>query len=395
MIAVEPGLLAGGRSGDTVLLRVRSAAGLSRLGPALRAAAADIAALDGGWQSAFGLAPEDRNGPKYVSDPVALPDGYLLMVDFGSTPTELVRTVPELLVRRLAEAGVPEAAIGTAERFGDQYGRVEEFGPAARAWLRGPPGRPLGDALRQPPTWLLDAAASWLHREAPPGTQPVGLVISVDVALSWPTLVPDLAPTLGSQTPVAVVATDFVTTAGAVAVGDGYRDTLPQASLTAAGQGWGAAELSARLTVQRDLVREHASVLAWAGVSGEAAARGLRSAGWSDPAPGAARPDPAYLPDLLVPDGMWYQLLSEGHLERLGGPPAGARRLGAGWVELTVGEPEQWLPGHPDRPALQARARELLRGCLASGTEVAALTRDRMRAARARDTEGFFPGRRR
>jgi hypothetical protein len=294
--------------------------------------------------------------------------------------------VPDLLVRRLTEAGVPEATIGAAERFGDRYAGLEEIGPAARAWLRGPPGRPLGDAPRRPPTWLLDLAAPWLHAQAPPGTTPVGLVISVELALDWPTLVPDLAPTLDSQTPVAAVATDFGAAVSAIAVGDAFRDTLPQASLTAAGRDWSGVELAARMTGLRDLIRAHAPALVWAGVTAERGARGLRSAAWTDPESGPVRPDAAHLPDLLMPDGMWCHVLSEGRLERLGGLPDSARWIADGRVELTVGAPEQWLPGHPDRPALQARARELLHACLVSGPDVAAMTAARGPADRGRDS---------
>jgi len=86
------------------------------------------------------------------------------------------------------------------------------------------------------------------------------------------------------------------------------------------------------------------------------------------------------------------RMLSEGHLDRLGGPPEGAHPIGGGRVELTVGEPEQWLPGHPDRVAVVQRARTLLAGCIADPDEVLARRRKRLRAARANDVEGLFPG---
>jgi hypothetical protein len=75
----------------------------------------------------------------------------------------------------------------------------------------------------------------------------------------------------------------------------------------------------------------------------------------------------------------------------LGGAPSGARPLADGRVELTVGEAEQWVPGHPDRPGVLARARELLAGCLVDEGTALTLTRDRLAQARARDTSGFFP----
>src|SRR5947208_760682 len=82
------------------------------------------------------------------------------------------------------------------------------------------------------------------------------------------------------------------------------------------------------------------------------AARDTLSAAWNDREPaerGVNRPPGDRLADVLVPDGMWYQILSAGHLARLGGPPPEAHPLPDGRIELTVGTAEQWLPGHPDR----------------------------------------------
>ena len=42
-----------------------------------------------------------------------------------------------------------------------------------------------------------------------------------------------------------------------------------------------------------------------------------------------------------------------------GNRPAGAAELPGGRVEVTIGEPEQWLPGHPDRAAVENEARRI------------------------------------
>ena len=57
---------------------------------------------------------------------------------------------------------------------------------------------------------------------------------------------------------------------------------------------------------------------------------------------------------------MWYQVLSRTQLERLRGLPPGAAELASGRFELTIGEPEQWVPGHQDHKAIRARARHIL-----------------------------------
>jgi hypothetical protein len=57
---------------------------------------------------------------------------------------------------------------------------------------------------------------------------------------------------------------------------------------------------------------------------------------------------------------MWYQILSPARLTQLGGAPPGSVGLPGGRAELTVGEAEQWVPGHPDRDAIRAQAADLL-----------------------------------
>ncbi len=73
---------------------------------ALRGARVEISELDAGPASAYGLGPDDRNNPKWVSDVIELPSGPMLMIDGGFTPRALLRKIPEIVARRLEEAGV-------------------------------------------------------------------------------------------------------------------------------------------------------------------------------------------------------------------------------------------------------------------------------------------------
>jgi hypothetical protein len=68
--------------------------------------------------------------------------------------------------------------------------------------------------------------------------------------------------------------------------------------------------------------------------------------------------------DAVCVEAFPYQVLSPGHLARLGGTPAGARPLAAGRVELALGDPYAWLPGSPLRAGAVASAREVLAPCL-------------------------------
>jgi hypothetical protein len=382
-VSVEPGLLSGWRGEGTVWLQVLSSQDPDRLLSALTVVRTEIG----------GLAAGSGNGPKYVSDAMAIPGGYVLMVDFGSTPAELVHSVPDRVARRLVEAGVHEAQLAGPPRMGDRYATVTGFAPVARAWLRGPLGVPLGAAPRTVPSRLLELATEWV-RQGRPEWDPIGLVVSVELPLTWPSVIPVLTAALATHAPVTVLATDFASAARAGAVSGRFFNTVPQAALTAGGAGWTRAAVAAALESQRDLIRAHAEDVVWAGATGVPDGRDTTLVGWDDrDAPGSGRPDPDRVPDLLVPDGMWYQVLSAGHVARLGGPPPGSYPLAGDRYELTVGTAEQWVPGHPDRPAVQARARELLAGCLADRSVEQALVNERMARARAEDTSGFFPRR--
>jgi hypothetical protein len=67
-----------------------------------------------------------------------------------------------------------------------------------------------------------------------------------------------------------------------------------------------------------------------------------------------------YHPDEFHAGPMWYQLISDAQLQRLGAPPPGLAQMPNGRLELTVGDPEQWVPGHPENAAVHARARQFL-----------------------------------
>jgi hypothetical protein len=144
-----------------------------------------------------------------------------------------------------------------------------------------------------------------------------------------------------------------------------------------------------RASVRSSVLQGHP--LDWAAVDVDVDADWiLGGAGYALQPPRGSDDSIVTLGDVLVPDAAWYQVLTAGHLDRLGGLPAGARVLREGVAELTLGSPEQWLPGHPDAPTLRTEGRALLSALLVEPDPAFTLSRERMAAARARDTTGFF-----
>jgi hypothetical protein len=371
-VVVLPEVDAELRESQSLLIEVRSDD--DRLPSAMMALRQAIVRLEG--QSDDG----ELERPAFVSQPVPLPGAQLLQVDFGSLPNEPVLSVPRLLARELQDGGVRDAVVAVA-----RHGRlaiVEGFGPAARAYLRGPLSALSPEAPPAPPLALLDVAVEWLNVQRRPGDELSGFVIGVETPLI-PASIRSVATAILSTPPpaagVTLVASDFASQLAAGSVNGSYHNAVPVASLTAAGRQWTAAELAEGMRRLRELIRTHADALVWAGIDTEVDTRRTLYARWEQRASAGQvamprRPDVEHLADVLVPDAMWYQILSAGHLDRLGGRPVGAAPLTAGTVELTIGEPEQWTPGHPDGDAVRARGRELLAGCLVSEPEAFTMT---------------------
>ncbi|MFC3504641.1 hypothetical protein ACFOOK_27250 [Micromonospora krabiensis] len=323
------------------------------------------------------------SGPAFVSSPIPVPGAQLLVVDLGRLPAEQVLGVPELLVRHLHGAGVRDASVAVT-RSG-RVGPIGDVGPSARCYLRASLGPPFGDGSAASPWPLLDVALDWLHGTRGPTDQLSALVLGLQVPLTAETARPVAAAvlaTLPTATALTVLAGDL--TDRLVAATLGVDRALPAATLTVASSDPALADLPGRMRALRDLLRGHASTLLWAGVDAEPDGERVLAPQWSqrpavDGRPVDRRPGVELLADVLVPDAMWCQILSAGHLARLGGLPPGAMPLPHGRAELTIGEAEQWLPGHPDAPAVRAQGRALLAGCLVTAAQAR-----QMSAARAR-----------
>lgn len=342
-----------------LLLQVRSEEDPDLLARALTAAAGDIGALDEGEQAPV---------------PIPTPEGPMLLLDLADTPVEDLPAIPELVVLRLTEAGARTAEVRVPPERIHELEAVEGWAPAARCWLRG----------RGPTAALLDAGRAWLGERAPadaPWFQwSSGAMFPVTARQAGPAA--DSLLRAGYE--ATLLVSDFRAGGRALSVLAPSFGGPAQAALGAAGAG---IEAPAEMYRARELVRARAGELCWAGVGVEPDARDLLGVTWNDRT-GARRQDPRLVSDQLVPDGLWYQLLTAGHLARLGGAPPGAVELAPGVVELTVGEAAQWLPGHPQRDRVRARSRELLAACLATPDELHALSARRLAELRSRPDAG-------
>jgi hypothetical protein len=321
-------------AGQVVMLHV-AAADPDQATEAVRAALPEIGAL----------APADA--PAVLMGPFRLPDGCLLLADFEAvTPPDARARIPGILARHLEQDGITEAEISTASPVGSRYDVPGSFAPVAQAWLAGPGLRRGSGVFPVLAPAIVGAGTRWLGSRLLPGTELRAILAGMDVPVALDALDAVLASARrGGTYTMTAVATDFSSAAASVVYGEFLATGI---SLLAAGANWTAAEVAAQMRAQRDIIRASAEddSLVWAGVTAQPGGRFVFAA---NP---AAR-------DYRMAGPVWYQLLSADQLARMGGRPAGAAELPGGRAELTIGEPEQWRPGHPDRAALESEARRI------------------------------------
>lgn len=351
-ITVWQGVARALRAEGTVMIQVSSPEDPALLEAALSAAAADIADI-GYWVTEPDPAdPEtgDWEGAE-VTGPIPVPGSCLLVIHAGNTPPQMqLGTIPALLTHRLEEAGITEAAVGRARVLGERYQVLESFTPVARALVRGPRDR--RDAEQRPYliAELIDIAREWLGLVRGPKMELNALVISAEIPISSQTLPPLVGGILEhGSAPVTVIASDFRTQVATAVFGEFSGLGL---KLTSGGLDRPAAEVARHMRLQRDILSAHAGNLYWAGVTAQDSDGYLLFPRWFE------WDNVSFLP-------AWYQILAgEGHqLAGVATYPGGLRpgfTEVSGAIALTVGQPEQWVPGHPDRETVRAQARREL-----------------------------------
>ena len=143
----------------SIAIQVANASDPELAAEALKGAGTEILQLDGGPGSAYGLAPERGNNPKYVSDVIGVPSGPILLVDGGFTPFRQLRQIPEIVARRLESVGV--SAEITVPSLGGPLERLPDIPRAVFLRTYRPPAREWRARVDVPPEWLSEASG-WI-----------------------------------------------------------------------------------------------------------------------------------------------------------------------------------------------------------------------------------------
>jgi hypothetical protein len=177
-----------------------------------------------------------------------------------------------------------------------------------------------------------------------PEPEPRVLIGATELQVTWSELPQLIEAAYPSASLLTVISTDFTTTQTSVTYGGFYGTGVVLSASRAAAI---PANVADDMRSQRDMILAHVNELVWAGVDLETNGSMIISPARKD----YDEPDPCPL---------WFQLLTPEQIRHLGGPPEGSRLLPDGRVELTIGDPEQWVPGHPDQQTVRHRARQLL-----------------------------------
>lgn len=305
-----------------------------------------------------------------ISEPVMAPRGPLLRVARLDVDEDVVLTVPDLVTKRLLDAGVTDAVIEVPEP-GGSLDALDDCPNAVVLRLFPPPA---GRAGTIPASWI-DIACEWVLGDLAPGDTVPMRLLAVEFAVP----VSD-APAIVHQASQARAWCDVVNgnLADRVRTASVTFGGTPHVALAAGGPACDSSALLARFDLLCEVARELAPEVAYACVdvetTFEGVGLGLGSDGWR--AQGGASPNlvAGQLVDTYVPDAFPYQIIGPGHLERfvpgadIAAPPIGDP-LPGDRIEVVVGEPADWLPIYDARDDVQAEGLSLLAPLLATQAE--------------------------
>lgn len=318
------------------------------------------------------------DGPA-LSNVVLGPAGPLLRARFaGELDDDALRTIPDLIVRRLEEAGVAGAVVEVPELGGP----LDALDACPNAVVLRLFPQPAGAAGVLPPGWI-DIACEWVLGDLTPNdTVPMRLLaIEYDVKVADAPAVLHQASLAGAWCDIVNGNLDERVRTASITFG-----RTPHLALAAGGPACDSQALLARFDLLCDVARDLAAEVTYACVdletTFEGIGLGLDGAGWR--AEGGASPNlvAGELVDVLVPDAFPFQILGKGHVARLDADDEGsAAALGEAVADdrlaVYVGDPTDWLPIYGVRGQVQAEGFELLAPLLATEEEVDQLLADR------------------
>lgn len=346
-----------------IVIQVRDSDDFELATEALRRAREDIAALDGGPGSAPGLSAGDRNGPKFVGEVMPAATGPCLFIDGGHSPYRILRTIPDLISRRLVEVGVGGATITTPPVGGPILDACSPGSPSGiGAFLcLCPPPPPYRRSSRIPDDWL-QTACEWISGISTVDGHLLAKIVpgSIEFSVPEPQSLPFLTQCRRARASVSILVSGDLKTQ-IRGVNGRFASPEPTLLLATGGPTTDEVTLASEVEGLKNVARQLSDEVAYAYIAIGSYRRfsvvsNLEE--WEMADDGEMDGLFWYYCDRIVRDAFHYQVLGPRHVERLGGVPDGAKPLGNGRFELSVGEPTAWIDDDPP-PEAQEPDRSL------------------------------------
>ncbi|HEV3225406.1 MAG TPA: hypothetical protein VGZ52_01175 [Acidimicrobiales bacterium] len=352
-------------AGDDFALEVRDPSDLGAAISALKLARVDLLGLAALARSS---GTDTSGDAPAVTAVVNAPRGPLLLVENLRADEDMRRSIPEVVQRRLDRAGVDAATIEVPTRGGP----LDALDTTRHAVVLRLFPHNHGRAPSLPADWL-DIAGEWVTGDLG-GDESIRLrVLGVEYEVA-------------AAEVSAVVHECGLAKAWCDAVNGDLSDRiriasvtfgrLPHLALGAGGPQVDHAGLVARFRLLQEVARELAADVAYGCIDFEPSfdglALGLSPDGWQTQ--GGAPPN-VVARELIqerVPDAFPYQVLGRGHARHLDTDGLDFEALGDGHIEVTFGEPGEWLPDSIDRDDVQAHGWDALAPLLVMDDDLAA-----------------------
>lgn len=304
-----------------------------------------------------------------ISAPGPLPDGIVLRIDDLSNRVDTRRTLAEAIRAEAARYDLEDAGLAVLPVDG-----LSDLDRCRRAVVLRIFPTPAGAAGRLDPAWI-DVAAEWVFGDQAPDASVRLRVLGVERSVRAADAPGVLHGCASAHVWCDVVTGDVESRVRTASISFG---AAPHVAIAGGGPRCDDDGLLARFDLLREVVRELAHDCAYACLDFEASfgdlGTGLSHTDWA--LEGGASPNTVagLLCDRFVPDVFAHQLLGPGHLARLQavdpdrswGTPVDDDR-----IEVTIGEPVDWLTTSEVRPDIRADGWDILDPLLLQGDQLA------------------------
>lgn len=312
--------------------------------------------------------------PPRVSPVAPLPDGPIVRLDDLPTDPLTRRRIADIVDELVVEAGFERGAAALCEVDG-----LADLDECPRAVVLRLFPRPRGSAGDLSARWI-DLAGEWVFGDQDPETMVRLRVLGVEAEVMAKEAAGILHGCARARAWCDVVTGDVSSRVRTASISFGIA---PHVAVAAGGPRCDEAGLLARYDLLAEVARDHAAPSSAGGGDDRVAYAcvdfedtfgdlgiGLSNVPWADERGASPNRVAGRLADQRVPEVFPLQVLGPRHVEALGDAGRSLKPIGEDRWELSLGEPEDWLPAAALRGELRREGWQLLSPLLVTAEEL-------------------------